>query len=145
VAGRAGRGDLDSRVVIQTYSPTHPAIVAAQKHDFQGFYEYEARERREAVYPPFTHLVNALFAGPDLTETTRAAEQFAEATRTQPGWEVFGPVQAPLAMLRGMHRLMVLIKLPTLDGARPHLRQALAPCQRPGVRVVLDLDPYSML
>ncbi|HEY9723942.1 MAG TPA: primosomal protein N' [Oscillatoriaceae cyanobacterium] len=145
VAGRAGRGDLESRVVIQTYSPTHPAIVASRAHDFKAFYEQEAVDRRETLYPPFVGLVSVLFAGADLSMTMRAAEQFAGGLQHEKTWQVFGPVQAPLAMLRGLHRMMVILKVPEWQGVRATLRQALGPAQRPGVRSAVDIDPQSML
>ncbi|MFP5502331.1 MAG: primosomal protein N' [Candidatus Sericytochromatia bacterium] len=145
VAGRAGRSDLESEVVIQTYSPEHPAIQAAKDHDFHRFYAYEAGERASALYPPFIHLASVLVAGPELKQVRRVTTEMAERLKAWEALTVYGPLEAPLAMLRGLHRQMVIIKVEDLDLARQALRQAVAPCQEPGVRIGIDLDPYSML
>jgi primosomal protein N' (replication factor Y) len=145
VAGRAGRGELPSQVVVQTYSPTHPAIVAAQAHDFQAFFHYDAPNREELRYPPFVHLANLVVAGPHLDDTHKAADDLAEELSHHDTLEVLGPIPAPLAMLRGMHRFQVLVKARDLTEVRGPIQHAVAVSMRPGVRVAVDLDPVNML
>lgn len=144
VAGRAGRGDLDSAVVVQTYSPTHPAIEAARTHDFLGFAEGELAERHDAIYPPFVHVINVIVAGPDSKLAMSTAKHFVERA-SHPGLQIFGPHDAPLAQLRGMTRYQIFIKAEDLDVARGQLRRAYADSQQPGVRISVDLDPYNLL
>jgi primosomal protein N' (replication factor Y) len=145
VAGRAGRGELASQVVIQTYSPSHPAIQASQRHDYGAFYRFERAQREEAHYPPFTELANFVVAAPAAKDADASAEELAARLRVHPELEVFGPIEAPLAMLRGLYRRMVLVKTPDLAAVRGIIRQAMAPCQKPGVRLTVDLDPHSLL
>jgi primosomal protein N' (replication factor Y) len=145
VAGRAGRGELESTVVVQTYSPTHPAILAAQKHDYQAFFRYDAPNREELRYPPFIRLANLVVAGPHLEDAHHAAEALADRLAEHPELEVLGPIPAPLAMLRGLHRFQVLIKAADLAPVRGALQVAVSASLRPGVRVSIDLDPVNML
>jgi primosomal protein N' (replication factor Y) len=145
VAGRAGRGNLPSQVVVQTYSPTHPAILAARDHDFMEFYQAEIESRKELRYPPYAQLANILFAGPNLQDTLQCAERLTANLPERAGLEVLGPATAPLAMLKGLHRFYVLLKADDLATLRSALREALPNCQQPGVRIAVDLDPYTML
>ena len=145
VAGRAGRDVLPGEVVIQTYSPEHPAIIAAAAHDYRAFYDAELPDRAELGWPPYRGLANAVIAGPDARHAREAAARFAEALEDIPGIEVFGPHDAPLSQLRGLRRYQVLLKVADQAAARPALRRALSVAQEPGVRVTLDIDPYNLM
>ncbi len=145
VAGRAGRHELPGQVVIQTYSPGHPAVIAAAAHDYRSFYEAELPDRQELGWPPYRALANAVIAGPDARLAREAASRFAEALAGLPDIEVFGPHDAPLSQLRGLRRYQVLLKVADPVAARPALRRALAVAQEPGVRVTLDVDPYNLM
>src|SRR3954452_18292774 len=57
VAGRAGRGDVEGEVIVQAFTPFHPAIQYARRHDYAGFYEQEIEFREQLKYPPFTHMI----------------------------------------------------------------------------------------
>jgi primosomal protein N' (replication factor Y) len=65
VAGRAGRGLLGGRVVLQTYNPDHYAIQAAAKHDYADFFAREMRYRKDLGYPPFRRLMRMVYRHPD--------------------------------------------------------------------------------
>lgn len=65
VGGRTGRGDLDGRVVLQTYEPDHYSIEMAKDHDYLGFYEKEIKLRKAFGYPPFTNIINLVFSSKD--------------------------------------------------------------------------------
>jgi primosomal protein N' (replication factor Y) len=145
VAGRAGRHELPGEVVIQTYNPEHPAIVAASHHDYRAFYDAELPDRQEVGWPPYRALANAVIAGPDVRLARDAAARFADALEGVPGVEVFGPHDAPLSQLRGLRRYQVLLKVADPVAARPALRRAIAVAQEPGVRVTLDVDPYNLM
>ena len=76
ISGRAGRDETPGKVIIQTYSPNHPAIVFAKDHDYKGFYRYELAQRRHALFPPFSMFVRLLFSGPDEEALFRTGEQY---------------------------------------------------------------------
>ena len=148
VAGRAGRGELPGRVIIQTRNPDHYALACAASHDYRGFYEQEAAFRQELGYPPFGHLVNLVLSGNDGERVAVAAQELASALFQSAGdVEVLGPAPCPLAKLRGKSRVQILLKSPT----RPSLRRLLArlPALRKkisaGVALAVDVDPVDML
>lgn len=148
VAGRAGRGELPGRVIIQTRNPDHYALACAASHDYRGFYEQEAAFRQELGYPPFGHLVNLVLSGNDGERVAAAAQELASALFQAAGdVEVLGPAPCPLAKLRGKSRIQILLKSPT----RPSLRRLLArlPALRKkipaGVALAVDVDPVDML
>ncbi|HEY7376698.1 MAG TPA: primosomal protein N', partial [Polyangia bacterium] len=108
VAGRAGRGDRPGRVVIQTYDPEHPSIVAAATHDYEGFARAELAAREETGYPPFSRMIALRIDARDGAKAKAAAHVAAEAARqagagagAAAAVTVRGPAEAPLAMLRG--------------------------------------------
>jgi primosomal protein N' (replication factor Y) len=154
VAGRAGRGDVAGRVVIQTFRPGHPSIVAAARHDHAGFMAGELARRRALGYPPFARLVNLRLDGKDAARVERAARELGATLRRDArplGFgddAVLGPAPAPLARVRGRHRWQVLLRGADVRALRALARSAStrAPAlRRAGVRLVIDVDPYSML
>jgi primosomal protein N' (replication factor Y) len=146
VAGRAGRGELAGRIVVQTTVPDHPAIVRAAAHDFEGFATAEDALRGELGYPPHARIVRVLIDDTELDEVEGAALRCAEVLRAIEGAVVLGPAPAPIAMMRGRHRHHVLVKAPTaevLDAVRTVLVEHLGGARRP--RAVIDVDPTSVL
>jgi primosomal protein N' (replication factor Y) len=148
VAGRAGRGELPGRVLIQTWAPDHYALDCAARHDYAGFSALELAFRRELGYPPFGHLVNLVLAGNDAAQVQRGAQTLAAALERGAGAaELLGPAPCPLARLRGKSRFQLLLKAPE----RPPLRRLLARLpelrrQLPaGVALAVDVDPVDML
>src|SRR5438876_1736685 len=154
VAGRAGRGDTPGRVVVQTFRPEHPSVAAAAHHDYAGFMARELDRRRTLGYPPFARLVNLRLDGQDGAAVERAARELAGRMRRRApelglGEEsVVGPAPPPLERVRGRWRWQILLRsgdvraLRTLAGAA---RSALPGATRAPVRLVIDVDPYSML
>jgi primosomal protein N' (replication factor Y) len=145
VAGRAGRGQSPGRVVIQTFNPEHVAVRCAREHDYLAFYESALVERREAGYPPFRRLVNVLFTGEELgpvvTASMQAAERISQAEQEA---EILGPVDCAIERLHGRWRRHLLLKLPA--GANTErIGAALASFDPPGVQVIVDADPYSLM
>ena len=148
VAGRAGRGGEPGRVLVQTYNPDHHAIVCAQAHDYAGFYEAEMRFRRELGYPPEGHLVAVRFEGIEPEAVIAAAEGVAEACRGAQGVVVLGPAESPIARLRGRTRWQLLLKGGLRADVHNAAQRALAykrASPPAGVRIIVDVDPQSML
>ncbi len=150
VSGRAGRGDLEGHIVVQTITPDHPAIVQAARHDHENFAKLESELRRELGYPPYGRLIRVVLEDEDDERVRAAADRFAAALTEGLAGEpvtVLGPAPAPIALIRGRHRHHVLVKT-AADGtgaarARSILIQLAAECARP--RVIIDVDPVGML
>ena len=148
VAGRAGRGEVKGEVVIQTYSPGHPAIVDAAMQDYEAFYRREISDREELRYPPFARFVLVLFHGRNEERTFRVAKlHFDEMKRVAPrGLEIHGPVPSPIAKARGKYRFQVVIKARRTSPATALVRKVVSTIrQDKSVQVIVDVDPLSML
>ncbi|MDF2689902.1 MAG: primosomal protein, partial [Microvirga sp.] len=148
VAGRAGRGDVPGRVIVQTYAPEHASLQFARTHDYDGFYAREVADREALRYPPFQRLVNVVFSAESQPPAWAAAETAAATLRETEGLTVLGPAESPISVIRGRHRVQVLLKTPDLNEARRALREALRPGRIPrggGLRVAVDVDPVSLL
>ncbi|MBL8047279.1 MAG: primosomal protein N' [Chthonomonas sp.] len=146
VAGRAGRGQHPGRVIIQTFSPNHPAIQRAADHDFHGLYKQLIAERDDANYPPFCDLVNITFTSSDLSEANLLASRVVTQLQTYvDGIEVKGPVECALAKLRDVHRVHALVKMPR-EMPKWFITDALSGIDVPsGASITIDVDPYSMI
>ena len=152
-AGRAGRGDQPSKVIIQTYNPTHYAITAAAMHDFDGFAERELATRRELSYPPFCRLALIRITGPDEAavrrESTRVREQLEGVLEQKAcALTIMGPVPAPIERIRNKNRYQILIKAERRSDIFDVLvRSGLfgAPVRYGNVAISVDIDPVDML
>ena len=149
VAGRAGRGSLPGKVVIQTYNPDHFAIKAARGHDYMAFYEREIRERRMMDYPPFTSLIRVLVTGENEKKTRDYSEKLAESIRELLEDEVLlGPGQAPINKINRRYRFHFIIK--TKDNKlHNYLKENYNKLKRQGdkegIRILFDKDPFLIL
>jgi len=108
LAGRAGRGPRGGRVLVQTMSPSAPAIVAAAQHDTRAFVAGELERRRVLDYPPFADLIRIVCSAAAAGAPRAASGEIADAVSGAAGTTVLGP--APLFRLRGRHRSQVVIK-----------------------------------
>ena len=138
VAGRAGRADLPGRVILQTYSPDHPAITFALAQDFEGFAAAELPFREGLGYPPFTALSLYRAEADSIREAQEALETF-KARLTVPGLRVLGPLEAPVPRVRDRWRMHLLLK-----GGRGALSEVLRRSPLPpGGAISLDRDPVQ--
>ena len=149
VAGRAGRGGAPGRVIIQTYNPEHHAIAFAKTHDYQGFFAAEMRFRKELGYPPTGHLVALRIEGPDESQVIAAATALGKmCAAASQSVSVLGPAEAPIGRIRGRARWQILLKgdqrkqVHGVAKAAQIYKQTDKPA---GVRVLIDVDPQSML
>lgn len=148
VAGRAGRGERQGEVVIQTYWPDHPAILAAASHDPACFYAEEEVVRTELGYPPFGRLANVLIWGAKADEVARAATTVFSAIEAVAPEEfrLLGPSPAPLSKVKNVWRWHVLVKAPVGSDISGPLGKALKSLPRLGdVAVAVDVDPTDLL
>ena len=147
VAGRAGRGDRPGRVIVQTYNPEHPAIVAVRGHDYEGFVRDELKSREETGYPPFVRMTVLRLDGPDERRVSADATLVAEAASKAggPRLRLRGPAEAPIPRVRGRSRYQVWLaaseRAPLEAAARAGAEVKLGP----DVRLVVDVDPQSTL
>ena len=161
VSGRAGRGSDPGHVYVQTYNPSHYAIRAAAKHDYEEFAERELSLRKELSYPPHGHLIAIKFEAKSNAKATQAARDYASAARSilrknrALGDNVFmlGPAMAPLSRLKGRSRWQLLLKSPHRGRLR---KTAIRTLELVGhfdnrnsnyrnVRIIVDVDPVNML
>jgi primosomal protein N' (replication factor Y) len=150
VAGRAGRGELAGRVLIQTFYPEHYAIQDAVKQDYTAFFERELHFRRMMAYPPFTSLANVIVRDVSLEKAIRWSRQLSEyfSPHDDKGVRILGPATAPLARLKKEHRFQFLLKSPKRSVLTKLLSGALAYCEAkeiPDTAVVVDMDPLNLL
>jgi primosomal protein N' (replication factor Y) len=150
VAGRAGRGELPGRVLIQTFYPEHYAIQDAVKQDYPAFYERETQFRRAMAYPPFTSLANIIVRDTDLEKAIRWSRQLSEyfSPHDGKGLRIMGPATAPLARLKREHRFQFLLKSPKRSLLSKILSGAMAFLELkeiPETAVLFDMDPLSLL
>ena len=150
VAGRAGRGDLPGRVLIQTFYPEHYAIQDAVKQDYPAFYERETQFRRVMAYPPFTSLANVIVRDTDLEKAIRWSRQLSEyfSPHDGKGLRILGPAAAPLARLKREHRFQFLLKSPRRSLLARVLGDAMTYLELkeiPETAVLVDMDPLSLM
>jgi primosomal protein N' (replication factor Y) len=151
VAGRAGRGDLPGRVLIQTYHPHHYALRHACAQDYRGFYDEEIRHRRNHGYPPFVALALMLIRHKDASRANAIAHELRNAlakANDAHTCRILGPAPAPFARLRGEHRVQLLVKARSRKQMRAVIDQAMKSFEEAGNdlrAVTLEVDPVSMM
>ena len=146
VAGRAGRAERPGRVLVQTYMPESAVMRTLVSGERQRFLDAEAKDRRDAGMPPFGRLAAIVVSGRDEGAVDEAARALGRAAPRANGIQVLGPAPAPLALLRGRHRRRLLLKAGREVNVQAVLRSWLAAARVPrGVRVRVDVDPYSFL
>jgi primosomal protein N' (replication factor Y) len=147
VTGRAGRSGGTSRAFIQTYTPEHPVMQAIVFGDRGAFYAREINERRTARLPPFSRLVALIVTGVDRAETLAFASALRRAAPDDSAVSIFGPAEAPLAVIRGRYRFRLLAEAPRATNLQAYVRSWLAtgPKLRGSLRVQIDVDPQSFL
>ena len=150
VAGRAGRGDLPGRVLIQTFYPEHYAIQDAVRQDYASFYEREMHFRRMMQYPPFTSLANVIVRDTSLEKAIHFSRLLSEyfSPHDAKGVRILGPATAPLARLKKEHRFQFLLKSPRRSVLTKLLTGAMSYAEAkeiPQTAVLVDMDPLRLL
>ncbi len=158
VAGRAGRGEKGGRVLVQTYTPEHPCITLAAKHDYGTFAAQELVHRKQHKYPPYERMARLIVrsekeeAANAFAETLAGAFQSALAThaKTADGKpapvRLLGPAECPVFRLKNFYRFHFQVQADSSGVLHDVLRAALATARPPsGVEFQVDIDPYSMM
>ena len=145
-AGRAGRAEKAGQALLQTYQPEHPVMRAILSGDEKGFWQAEAREREAAGVPPFGRMAGIILSGTDIGQVFDLGNTLArnDMALRRIGAQVFGPAPAPIARIRGRHRVRLLVKAAKGAPIQDAVARWLHPCKPKGdLRLSVDIDPQS--
>ncbi len=146
VAGRAGRHEKAGRAMLQTYAPDHPVLEALAARDREAFVEREMAQREAAGLPPYGRLAALIVSGPEADALEEFVRKLAAAAPNAAGVEVYGPADAPLALVRGRRRKRFLVRADREVDLSGYLAAWKARVRVPGaIRLSIDVDPYSFL
>lgn len=148
VAGRAGRAERPGVALLQTFQPEHPVIRAILGGDEEAFWRAEAEARRAAGVPPFGRMAGIILSGPEVAPLFEIGNELARRAQplAQVGAQLFGPAPAPIARVRGRHRVRLLIKADKAAPLQPAIRAWVRQVKLPNsVRLAIDIDPQSFL
>ena len=146
VSGRAGRKDKPGTALLQTYQPEHPVIRAILSDDEEQFWAAEAGERRHASVPPYGRMAGIILSSPDVQEVFDLGRELARRDEPlrQVGAQVFGPAPAPIARIRGRHRVRLLVKADKTAPLQAALARWIGQFRIPSnLRLAVDIDPQS--
>ena len=149
VAGRAGRGDVEGEVVVQTFSPVHPAIQFARHHDFVGFFEAEMEFREQLLYPPFTRAALLTIRGRNEDKVKFSANHIKRELETLipklHDLVIAGPAPAPLLRAENFYRYQIMLRLGQMSALSRHLALIDAQLTLPDdVTLTIDIDPVNL-
>jgi primosomal protein N' (replication factor Y) (superfamily II helicase) len=152
VVGRAGREAGAGHGYLQTHQPEHPVMRALIAQDREAFYDAEIEMREKTHYPPFGRMAGLVVSATDRHEAESFARALVRAAPKAEGAEtddvrVFGPADAPYALVRGRHRLRLLVRSPRNFDLSAYLREWLATAPKPkgSIKLEVDVDPQSFL
>ncbi|MGA0925050.1 MAG: replication restart helicase PriA, partial [Lutimaribacter sp.] len=146
VAGRAGRAARAGVAMLQTYQPEHPVIRAILGGDEQGFWQAEAALRQQAGVPPYGRMAGIIISAPTPQAAFDLGQELARrvAPLARVGAQVFGPAPAPIARIRGRHRVRLLVKADRGVALQAALAAWVGQVRLPAqVRLAIDIDPQS--
>jgi primosomal protein N' (replication factor Y) len=149
VAGRAGRGDIEGEVFVQAFTPFHPAIQFARRHDFTGFYEQELEFRRQLKYPPFSRIALLTLKGRNEEKvkfsTGYLKRELDKLLAEFPGLTLAGPAPAPLLRAETFYRYQIMLRGQRMSALSSKLAQLTQTVELPeDVALAVDIDPVEM-
>jgi primosomal protein N' (replication factor Y) len=152
VAGRTGRSEKGGCVLVQTYTPEHPCIMLAAKHDYLTFAQQELAFRKEHAYPPYQRMARLIVRSEDAEAAEKFAEQLAGSFKAAGQRKdaakvrVLGPAECPVFKLHDNFRYHFQVQSEHSGHLHGLLREVLAVTKPPsGVEFVVDVDPYNMM
>lgn len=157
VSGRAGRGNVSGRVILQTFNPEHFSILSAKTQDFKVFYNKEIHFRKSLRYPPFSRMVQIKISGNDKEKTRQHALAVGNLCNTLKRnnksfiktIEVLGPIEAPLPRIAKQYRWQILLKSLSVKELHSLIHLMMfrnsSKFYRQKVKVVVDMDPFFMM
>jgi len=157
VAGRAGRGDIPGRVILQTYNPDHYSIIAARDQDFKSFYKTEIGFRKALNYPPFSRMIQLKISGKDKKMTGQHAQILGDLCRTVQvsnqyflkTVQILGPIEASIPRIARRYRWQILLKSMGAKPLHKFIRKIMLKnnvyFNNRYIKVVVDVDPFFMM
>ncbi|NOX32112.1 MAG: primosomal protein N' [Deltaproteobacteria bacterium] len=156
VAGRAGRGDTMGKVIMQTYNPEHFIIEAAKKQDFFKFFQNEAPFRKALMYPPFSRMIQLKISGDNFARVKAFAFNIANVLKAMlenekkqgNAVDILGPIESPIQKISSRFRWQILVKSPSSSQVNRLVKFTMdhpSVTQKSGIRVIVDVDPYSLM
>jgi primosomal protein N' (replication factor Y) (superfamily II helicase) len=146
VSGRAGRADRPGRVLLQTYQPEHPVMQALIGGDRDKFIETEASARKQHHMPPYGRLAAIIVSGRNERAVDDAANALGRSAPRREGVSVLGPAPAPISVVRGRHRRRLLVRARKDINVQDIVRRWVFSLKaKGGVRISVDIDPYSFM
>jgi primosomal protein N' (replication factor Y) len=149
VAGRAGRGDVEGEVFVQAFTPFHPAIQYARRHDFVGFYEQEIEFREQLKYPPASRVALLTLKGRNEDKVKFSADHLKRELeiklKTVKDLIVAGPAPAPLLRAENFYRYQIMLRTRAMSALSRELAIITQSLALPAdVSLVVDIDPVSL-
>ena len=149
VAGRAGRGDVEGEVFVQAFTPFHPAIQYARRHDFKGYYEQEMEFREQLKYPPTSRIAMLTLKGRNEEKVKFSAEHLKKTLEKDlagvPGLVIAGPGPAPLLRAESYYRYQLMLRTQRMSLLSKRLAELLPAVTLPeDVRLTVDVDPVDL-
>ena len=145
-AGRAGRGDKAGKVVVQTYNPEHYAVKAGANHDYTAFYQAEIGFRKGLCYPPYGQILKLTTQADEEGKARSQADKIIKKLKSMlqhnDTIEVIGPFPAPIAKIKDVFRMNIVIKAVNIAEVKPYLVD-MGLTTRPDV--IIDVDPISIM
>jgi primosomal protein N' (replication factor Y) (superfamily II helicase) len=156
VAGRAGRGQVEGKVIMQTYNPEHFIIEAAKKQDFIEFFQNEVPYRKALLYPPFSRMVQLKISGANFAKVKDYAALVAQVLKAliekqgnqTAKVQILGPIEASIQKISSRFRWQILVKSASsvqVNGLVKAMMDHPKITARSGIRLAVDVDPYSLM
>jgi len=146
VAGRAGRAEVPGLALLQSFQPEHPVIRAILGGDEEAFWSAEAAERKAAGVPPYGRMAGIVLSSGNVQEVFDLGTEMArrDAPLRRIGAQVFGPAPAPIARIRGRHRVRLLVKAEKTASFQAAVAEWVGQFRLTGdLRLSVDIDPQS--
>jgi primosomal protein N' (replication factor Y) len=149
VAGRAGRGDIEGEVVVQAFTPWHPAIQYARRHDFAGFYEQELEFREQLKYPPLSRVALLTLKGRNEDKVKFSADHLKRELEKNLGalkdLVLAGPAPAPLLRAETFYRYQIMLRTQRMTALSRQLAKIIEGLALPeDVTLAVDIDPVDL-
>ena len=149
VAGRAGRGDIEGEVFVQAFTPFHPAIQFARRHDFEGFYEQEMEFREQLKYPPVGRIALLTLKGRNEEKVKFSADYLKHELEKAVGGikdlVMAGPAPAPLLRAETYYRYQIMLRAQRMAALSQRLALLIRSLTLPeDVSLAVDIDPVDL-